>query len=85
MSLEPGEILKGVWFWDKRWWWVLAINELIRKQLKSRPDEPVIISVAEVNRTLNELGGSFKKRLRAFATFPVRVSIIDVKELILKQ
>jgi len=81
-SLEP--VIKGVWFWDKRWWWVIAMNELIRRRQKDHPSDTVSISVDEINQVLHELAGSFGKRLRYFATAPARVSLVSVKELVIK-
>jgi len=79
------EIVKGVWFWDKRWWWVIAINELAAREQGVKPIETLTITVNEVNAVLDEMSNTFKKRLKAFATMPIRVSLkIDANNLIIK-
>ncbi len=66
---------KGVWLWQKEWWWVIAINEVIARKTKGNPNDTVSFSISEVNNMLDELGDTLLKRLRVFATFPLHVSL----------
>ena len=82
--MEPTKLIKGVWFWQKEWWWTIAIKELIARKMKENPGDSVTISVSEINTVLDEVAGSLRKRLRAMATFPVRVSITKPANIILE-
>lgn len=75
MSQELKAAAKGIWFWRKQWWWVIAINEVIARKTKENRSNSVSISISEVNKMIDELGDSFLKRLRIIATFPLRVSL----------
>ncbi|GAI77876.1 unnamed protein product, partial [marine sediment metagenome] len=56
------KLVKGVWFWQKEWWWVISIKELISRKLKDNPSDSVTFTAGEVNIVLDELAGSFWKR-----------------------
>ncbi|HUV53023.1 MAG TPA: hypothetical protein VMW64_08120 [Dehalococcoidia bacterium] len=81
--MEQTKLTKGVWFWQKEWWRAIALKELIARKLKDNPGDSVTVSVIEINNMLDELAGSFRKRLRGLATFPVRVSIIKPRRIII--
>jgi len=68
--------LKGAWFWQTEWWWVIAINAVFERKLKEEPAGiTVLMTTTEVNNMIDELGGSFRKRLRMIATAPPFVSL----------
>lgn len=73
--LKDEDATKGVWFWQKKWWLVIAINAVIARKLKEKPGDTVSFSISEVNNMLDELGGTLLKRLRVFAKSPMRVSL----------
>ena len=79
---KMGKFKKGVWFWQKEWWWAIAINELIRRKLKDNPGNSVTITMNEVNVVLDELAGSVRKRLKMMAVSPARVKIEGPQEII---
>ncbi len=76
---------KGVWFWQKEWWWAIAIKDLVSRKLEEDPGDSVTITVSEVNAVLDELADSFGKRLKALAVFPPRISFSGPPEIILRQ
>jgi len=78
------KLAKGVWFWQKEWWWAIAIKELISRKLKDNPGDSVTITASEVNVVLDELAGSVRKRLKTMAVSPARVSIMGPQEIILR-
>lgn len=84
MAFEPTKAIKGVWFWQEEWWWVIAINKVIARKQKFAPSDPVTVTASEVNEMLDELAGSVRKRLKAFAIFPIFVRIKGPRELIIK-
>ena len=75
MNLELKKAVKGYWFWQKEWWWVMAINELIARKTKESSSDKVSFSIIEVNNMIDELGDSLRKRLCLFAKSPIRVSL----------
>ena len=81
---KMSKLKKGVWFWEKEWWWAIAMNELIWRKLKDNPGNSVTITVSEVNVVLDELAGSVRKRLKTMAVSPARVSIMGPQEIILR-
>jgi len=82
------KILKGAWFWQDEWWFIIAINMVIKFKLEAFPEITTSLTIhsVEINSMLNIIAGSRKKRIRTFLRCPIWASIMSsrIREIILE-